>query len=439
MKAPLKEGVNFLIICHSPLIKFDGRGRFWSKRELITGSGGNNSDRTARDPCSERGGSGAMRFTRNIVLVSVLLTTGVSFGASAVLGQDAAMSQAIRKAKILHPTAAFQTSVTEGQVVIQIAKGGRPDDRGRRVEAILLAKSVVNSAPGRISIIAVRYPEPNGDYKDILISSRDIISLQAGTTTVDALAGLVNVVSVGSSDSPETRFLKYMDAGERRAREGDLWSAECLFGMAIHGTTGFSDGGRRFAASMMHLGHGFELRGDTYGAERVFRKAVNKLQTVPAVDQTLVAEALDALAGTYLYENQYADAEPILRNLVSLQESLGDSAAVAHSEERLGDSLLEQQKYGEAEASFKKAVELNEQALGRDDPALLSCLEKLADCNFKSGRTSEAFHLYKRTKVIYDGSMVSKNRKKKIDYSRYGANVRRVEDKLKKSAALLSR
>ncbi len=353
--------------------------------------------------------------------------------------QDDAMSQAIRKSKILHPTASFATSVSEGQVVIQIPKGGRVDDHGRRVESVLLAKTAVNSAPGRISIVAVRYPEANGDYKDVLISSRDIVSLGAGTTTLDQLAQQVIVVAISSSDSPEVRFAKYMDAGERRIREGDLWSGECLFGMAIHGTTSFSDCGRRFAAGMMHLGHGFELRGDTYGAGRVFQKTVNKLQSIPDVDKTLVAEALDALASTYLYDNQFADAEPILRNLVTMQEGFGDSAAIAHSEERLGDSLLKQQKYTEAEASFKKAVELNEQALGKDDPALLNCLEKLADCHLKSGRTSEALSLYKRTKFIYDGSMVSKNRKKKIDYSRYGSNVKRVEEKLKQSQALLAK
>lgn len=378
-----------------------------------------------------------MRPTNAVNALSLFFALSVTIACTGSPAQDDAISQAIRRGKILHPTASFQTSVSDGQVVIQVPKGGRTDDRGRRVESILLAKPAINSSPGRVSIVAVRYPEGNGDYKDVLISSRDIVSLGAGTTTLDQLANQVIVLSIVASDSPEARFVKYMDAGERRIREGDLWSAECLFGMAIHGTTGFSDGGRRFAAGMMHLGRGFELRGDNYGAERVFRKAVNKLQTVADVDKTLVAEALGALAGTYLYENQYADAEPILRNLVSLQEELGDTAAVAHSEERLGDSLLAQQKYHEAEASFKKAVEINEKTFGKDDPALLNCLEKLADCHLKGGRTSEAVSLYKRTKFIYDGSMVSKNRQKKIDYGRYGANVKRVEDKLKQSQALL--
>ena len=67
-------------------------------------------------------------------------------------------------------------------------------------------------------------------------------------------------------------------------------------------------------------------------------------------DDPILAASLASLGSNLLQQRKYAEAEPILRECLSIREAkLADDWSRFNAESLLGDSLLGQKKYAEAE------------------------------------------------------------------------------------------
>ena len=140
----------------------------------------------------------------------------------------------------------------------------------------------------------------------------------------------------------------------------------------------------------------FELQINYPEAERYYRKAAAIEDQDPFY--------LDAHATILQKMGQYADAEPLFRRALAIDEkALGkDHPDVASSLNNLALLLYSQGKYGEAEPLYRRALGIYEKKLGTDHPWVATGLNNLALLLYSQGKYGEAEPLYRRALAIYE-------------------------------------
>ena len=115
-----------------------------------------------------------------------------------------------------------------------------------------------------------------------------------------------------------------------------------------------------------------------------------------------MAESLNNLAVLYRNQGKYAEAEPLLKWALDIQEkALGpDHPNVARSLNNLADIYSNQGKYAEAEPLYKRSLAIREKTFGPDHPNVADSLRSLALLYWNQGRYAEAEPLYKRSLAI---------------------------------------
>jgi tetratricopeptide (TPR) repeat protein len=111
---------------------------------------------------------------------------------------------------------------------------------------------------------------------------------------------------------------------------------------------------------------------------------------------------LNNLAGLYLAQARYADAEPLFKRAISIAEQAFGSEhwEVGQSLNYLGLLYVKQDRYAEAEPFFKRSLIILEKALGTDHAEVGSILSNLALLYKSQGRIAEAEPLLKRSLSI---------------------------------------
>jgi len=107
--------------------------------------------------------------------------------------------------------------------------------------------------------------------------------------------------------------------------------------------------------------------------------------------------------GGYLYERaRYAEVEPLYRRALAIDEqALGpDHPATATSLNNLAGLYRAQGRWAEAEPLLQRALAIREQALGPDHPATATSLNNLASLYQDQGRWAEAEPLFERALAI---------------------------------------
>jgi tetratricopeptide (TPR) repeat protein len=100
----------------------------------------------------------------------------------------------------------------------------------------------------------------------------------------------------------------------------------------------------------------------------VRREFLDDCRRLSPPDDGLLATALADLGGLFNQQEQYAEAEPIFREVLALREKTGgrESAAYASALASLGLSLLQQAKHAEAEPILRECLAIREKALRPD-------------------------------------------------------------------------
>lgn len=109
-------------------------------------------------------------------------------------------------------------------------------------------------------------------------------------------------------------------------------------------------------------------------------------------------QTLNNLAVLYGKRGKYKDAEPLCKRALEIrEEALGrDHPDVAKQLNNLALLCQNQGKYDEVELYYQRALEIYELTLGPDDPNVAKTKNNLASCFLKQGKYKEAEILYKQ-------------------------------------------
>src|SRR5262249_15455201 len=107
-----------------------------------------------------------------------------------------------------------------------------------------------------------------------------------------------------------------------------------------------------------NLAEAYEHLAKPAKAEPLRRELAESIKQTPGIDSPEYADALDALGVNLLSQNKAADAESTLRTGLAVQEKKQPSSWLAfNTQSMLGESLLLQKKYAEAEAQLLASYE----------------------------------------------------------------------------------
>ncbi|NIQ03685.1 MAG: tetratricopeptide repeat protein [Nitrospinaceae bacterium] len=126
-------------------------------------------------------------------------------------------------------------------------------------------------------------------------------------------------------------------------------------------------------------------------AETQLTAALKEAEQFPQGDYRL-AETLRNLAEVYQQQSKYAEAEPLLKRSLEIEEkNLGaDHPNVAGHLTNLGTNYRRQKKFKEAEPLYRRALEIWEKALGTKSSLVLFALKNYRDLLHEMGREAEA-------------------------------------------------
>jgi len=137
-------------------------------------------------------------------------------------------------------------------------------------------------------------------------------------------------------------------------------------------------------------------------AELVYKRALAIEEKALGPDHPDLAKSLHNLALLYATQGQYAQAEPLYKRALAIMEKAldPDDPSVAKSLNNLAALYATQGQYAQAELLFKRALAIREKALGPDDPSVAKSLENMAALYREISRVKEAEDLEKRAAAI---------------------------------------
>jgi tetratricopeptide (TPR) repeat protein len=124
-------------------------------------------------------------------------------------------------------------------------------------------------------------------------------------------------------------------------------------------------------------------------------------------DHPNVAVALNFLAVLYREQGRYTEAEPLYKRSLAIREkALGpDHPDVAVALNNLGSLYQDQGRYADAEPLLKRSLAIKEKRLGADHPNVASTLDNLGSLYQDQGRYADAEPLFRRSLAIREKAL----------------------------------
>ncbi|MBO0756798.1 MAG: CHAT domain-containing protein, partial [Bradyrhizobiaceae bacterium] len=146
----------------------------------------------------------------------------------------------------------------------------------------------------------------------------------------------------------------------------------------------------------------YQAQGRYAEAEPIMKRVLAIDEKALGPDHPDVSRDLGNLAALYQAQGRYAEAEPIMKRALAIDEkALGpDHPDVGRYLNTLAALYLNQGRYAEAEPLYMRALAILEKALGPDHPNVGTDLNNLALLYQAQGRDAEAEPLYKRAIAI---------------------------------------
>jgi tetratricopeptide (TPR) repeat protein len=167
----------------------------------------------------------------------------------------------------------------------------------------------------------------------------------------------------------------------------------------------FKDDPAATAPEFLRLGKLFEKEGLSVQAEDAYKRALNSEEAArpgrPGHAESLFGFVVP-LAGLYRTEGRVSDLEPILQQVLALQErDLGpDRTEIADTLLELASVYQEQGKHLDAAPLYQRALKIQEKNIGPDDPRLLRALDGYAAVLQQLGDPDEARAVTARASVL---------------------------------------
>jgi tetratricopeptide (TPR) repeat protein len=151
--------------------------------------------------------------------------------------------------------------------------------------------------------------------------------------------------------------------------------------------------------AMTDLAFAYTTAGNYSKAESIYKEALAILEKPSNNTWRAVVRVLKGLYDTYVNQEAYADAEPILgRCLEIIEGTVGtENADFANYLNYQGAFFLDREKYVQAETVFKRSLEIRERVLKPAEHAdIATSLNNLAKAYYYQGKYEQAEPLYQR-------------------------------------------
>ena len=183
--------------------------------------------------------------------------------------------------------------------------------------------------------------------------------------------------------------------------------------------------------------------GSLLAALLCFLSAIPSAHAQPASGPATSAESIMMQADALNEQGRFALAEPLYRKALEMQQSaVGEMhLATAQAYDNLGSNLSQQGRYAEADALLRKSLEIVRSNLGEVDGGVAASYNNLAANLFAWGRYKEAEPFYRRALEINRAALGENHPNTATSYTNLAANLvrqgRRAEaDNLTRQAPL---
>ncbi|MBX9672765.1 MAG: hypothetical protein K2X70_04940 [Candidatus Obscuribacterales bacterium] len=150
--------------------------------------------------------------TKNIVASTFgLVACYASILPSFAMASEADVTHAIDKAKILAPTITFNVRVSKDEVEVATYKNPKAVDKDCKIEAVLIAKAVMDLSPGEVSRVTVYFYSSSAlsRYKSLTVTAGDVKAFAAGAIGQDELLTSLKI-NEGTTADPNKRVADYL-------------------------------------------------------------------------------------------------------------------------------------------------------------------------------------------------------------------------------------
>jgi tetratricopeptide (TPR) repeat protein len=211
---------------------------------------------------------------------------------------------------------------------------------------------------------------------------------------------------------------KSSDAAARLVEQGRYKEAEAALRAAADQVRPLGKQDPRYAATLLQLATVLRYQARYTDAETVLQQVLAAARGTRGDRNLIQAEALNSLAGVYRAQGKFHESAPLYREaLAAATDVLGPGhpdlsrfqlpdlpqsssspsrPSVAASLDNLADLYRAQGKFDQAEALYKKALEIAEHQGEPGHPEIITCLNNLADLYAAQGKQEEAEQLYER-------------------------------------------
>ena len=210
--------------------------------------------------------------------------------------------------------------------------------------------------------------------------------------------------------------------GNSLHREGSYSDAEPLFrhALAIDEKTLGPDH-PSVARDLNNLAALLQAKGDNAAADPLYRRALAIDENVFAADDPNAADLnhhlaevaidLNNLAMLLRAEGKLSDAEPLLRRALDIDENIlgPQDPNVAAASLNLAGLLQDQGEFDDAEALYRRALAIDEKARGPDHPDVARDLSNLAALLLDKGDLTQAEPLFRRALAIDEKALGSED------------------------------
>lgn len=212
------------------------------------------------------------------------------------------------------------------------------------------------------------------------------------------MRSLVSIIAVYSmlaashALAEDSLWQTYRDNGEREYAQGRVAEAERLFLAALREAEKFGPQDPRLARTLGNLGFLYVTQEQYAEAEPLLKRALTIRETALGPDHQDIATSLNNLAALYEAQGHSGQAQPLyLRALAVWEKALGpDHPHIATALSNLALHYEARKQYDLAVPLYPRMLAIWEKALGPDHPDVAAGLENYADLLRKVHRHEEA-------------------------------------------------
>lgn len=152
-----------------------------------------------------------------------LVACALSFCLPACALTNQEVITAIEKAKILDPSIRVNAQVSKDVVWVATYKNPKANDRDCKIEAVLLAKTIMDLAPGEVPRVEVRFHSQTAlsKFRQVDVTAGDVKAFATGSLSENELIASITIKEEQSISDPTAKLTNHLQEiqYERRKRE----------------------------------------------------------------------------------------------------------------------------------------------------------------------------------------------------------------------------